>query len=260
MNERDSFSLQDIEFHRRTAESYDDEVTRLYGVYHRYSLEPFLDSVAAEHPGGRALDLGCGTGVVTLALASRGFDTVGVDHSPEMLELARRKLEEAGRSGHARVAEGDVRKLPFSDGEFVCVTCQGLLHHLEELDACLGELERVLVPGGRFYISEPCREQTVVRRALENVWRVLRRRPEPRSDAVVTVEAPIASEKLRAALDRRGLEYEAEYLTDLPPLRRRLPDGLYLSVTRILSYPWRRRRGDLVFVRGRKPPSSHAAQ
>jgi ubiquinone/menaquinone biosynthesis C-methylase UbiE len=248
----DEFSRRDIEFHRETAAEYDEEVTSEFGVYHERVVWPFLDRVARERSGGKALDLGCGTGVLTVALARRGFDVVGVDHSPEMLELARRKLERNGLG--AALETGDVRALRFDDGQFDCVTVQGLLHHLEELGPCLRELDRVLKPDGAFFVSEPCRDETPVKRLLRALWVMLPRRRRAAPDhAVETVEEPISADELRATLDALGLEYEIEFLTHLPPLRRRLPDGAYLLATRVLTLPWRRRRGDLVFVFGHKP-------
>jgi len=253
MTTTDDFSRRDIEFHRETAASYDEEVTSEYAVYHRFLLEPFLDRVAERSPGGRALDLGCGTGIVSLALARRGLDVVGVDHSPEMLAVAVRKAGEEGLARRCSFETADVRALRFADGEFDCVTCQGLLHHLEDLGPCLGELARVLRPGGVFYISEPSRDETPVKRLLRLAWRAApRRRRTAPANAPETVEEPISPAELRQALDRLGLSYEIEFLTHVPPLRRHLPDRPYLLASRLLSLPWRRTRGDLVFVFGER--------
>jgi SAM-dependent methyltransferase len=247
----DEFSRRDIAFHRETADAYDEEVTREFAVYHERILEPFLDRVAGERPGGKALDLGCGTGVVTVLLARRGLEVVGVDHSPEMLERGRRKLEAAGLDG--TLETGDVRALRFGDDEFDCVTIQGLLHHLEEVEPCLREATRVLRPGGFLYASEPMRDATPVKRALLGVWSRLpvRKRPAAAHEAG-TVEEPLAVADLRRALDGVGLRYELRFLTHVPPLRRALPDGAYFAVSRVLSLPWQRRKGDLVFVFARK--------
>lgn len=247
----DEFSRRDVEFHRETALAYDDEVTREYAVYHERLLEPFLDRVASRHPGGRALDLGCGTGVVTLRLARRGFDVAGVDHSPEMLAIARRKLAQDGLA--AGLVTGDVRSLPFSDGEFVCVTVQGLLHHLEHLEPCLREADRVLAPGGFLFVSEPTRDPTPLKRLLVRLWRALpRTRGQPPEPPVASAERPISTAKLRRTLELLGLRYEIEFLTHIPPLRRRVSDGAYIALSRAVTLPWRRRRGDLVFVYAEK--------
>lgn len=189
---------------------------------------------------------------MTLALARRGFDTVGVDHSEQMLAVARDKLEDDDLT--ATLETADVRELRFRDGEFDCVTCQGLLHHLEEVDSCLSELNRVLRPGGFFFLSEPSSDETPVKRLLRAVWTAIPRpsRRDLREGKPETVEEPIDPIGMRRSLDKLGLEYEIEFLTHLPPLRRHLPDRLYLLVSRALTLPWRRRCGDLLFVYGRK--------
>jgi len=254
----DQFSLRDIEFHRQTAASYDAEVTERYGVYHRLLLEPYLDRVAEELAPGPALDLGSGTGVVSLALAERGFDVVGVDHSPEMTEIARQKLSDANVRGSCRFVVGDARELPYDDDEFACVTCQGLLHHLREVETCLRELARVLRPGGRFYISEPCSDATPLKQGLRAVWHLRgagsRKEAEERP---ASAEARVAADNLRVALDTHGLEFDMRFLTHLGPLQRAIPERPYMLAVRATSWPWRSRRGDLVFVFGRKPLAAH---
>jgi demethylmenaquinone methyltransferase/2-methoxy-6-polyprenyl-1,4-benzoquinol methylase len=253
----DDFSRRDIEFHRQTAKSYDDDVTKTYAVYHRYLLEPFLDRLAERVGRGRALDLGCGTGVISLALAVRGFDVVGVDHSEDMLAIAEKKLAEGHVAGARRFIVGDVRELPLADAQFDCVTCQGVLHHLPEMEACLSEIRRVLRPGGFFYISEPSSDETPLKVALRRLWSVRRlgRRP-PEPEGPESVEEPIAASELRALLDRLGLRYEIEFLTHLRPLRGALPENLYLLAVRAASFPWRGRKGDLIFVFGQKSQPS----
>jgi SAM-dependent methyltransferase len=117
------------------------------------------------------LDLGCGTGVVTIAAAARGFRVVGVDHSPEMLEIARRKVDDAGLADRVELEAGEADRLRFGAGEFDGVLCQGLLHHLPELGPCLDEVDRALKPGGFLYVSEPTRDATPLKRALLRLWR-----------------------------------------------------------------------------------------
>jgi SAM-dependent methyltransferase len=250
----DEFSRRDIEYHEATAASYDEDVTAVFGIYHRFLLAPFLDRVGKAVGGGRALDLGCGTGVITLALAERGFDVVGVDHSPDMLAIAKEKLERSSTAGKHDLMTADVRALPLPSAEFDCVTCQGLLHHLDDIRPCIEELVRVLKPGGFFYVSEPCVNTTPLKRMGANVWHRLRPPPPPHEDGIPeSVEAPIDANDLQSVLTDSGLRFDTVFLTHLEPLRFALPDWLYLSLVRAASYPWRRTRGDLVFVFGQKP-------
>jgi SAM-dependent methyltransferase len=68
----------------------------------------------AQRTGGPVLELGCGTGRILLALAREGLKVTGVDDSPAVLSLARRKLERAGLSGPVALVRADVRDLNLS--------------------------------------------------------------------------------------------------------------------------------------------------
>ena len=96
---------------------------------------------------GRALDVACGTGRHSGRLAERGHAVVGVDMSAEMLLAARRAVP----SG--RFVEGDVRALPFPTGAFDAAVCALALGHLPALNGAVGELARVVRPGGRVVLS-----------------------------------------------------------------------------------------------------------
>lgn len=94
-----------------------------------------------------ALDLGCGTGELTLELRRRGARlVVGVDFTPEMLRSAAAK---AGDDGGIAWLQADALSLPFPDETFDCVTNAFLLRNLADLPAGLLEMTRVLRPGGR---------------------------------------------------------------------------------------------------------------
>lgn len=109
--------------------------------------------VAQLQPGEAVLDVGCGTGDLTLRAARRaGAEgrAAGIDASPEMIAVSRKKAERKGASVDFRVAP--IEDLPFADGEFDVVLSSYMLHHLpDELkDTGLAEVRRVLKPGGRF--------------------------------------------------------------------------------------------------------------
>jgi ubiquinone/menaquinone biosynthesis C-methylase UbiE len=102
-----------------------------------------LRALRAETPGGRLLDLGCGSGVV-LHCARESFDlTVGLDLSASILQACRGK-------GDGLVC-GDVGELPFRDASFDAVACFATLHHVLEHGPLLREVHRVLRPGGVLY-------------------------------------------------------------------------------------------------------------
>jgi SAM-dependent methyltransferase len=112
-------------------------------TYSRMRLEQAL----AEHLPGtgdglRALDVGCGTGHHMLALAARGFDVAGVDGSREMLDAARLA------SPKAELHQADLAAVPFADASFDLILCIEVLRYLADPQPCVGEMARVLRPGG----------------------------------------------------------------------------------------------------------------
>jgi ubiquinone/menaquinone biosynthesis methyltransferase len=99
------------------------------------------------HPGARVLDLACGTGDISFALAQRGARTVGLDVTFRMLQLAT-----ARGSGRAapRFTAGDMMSLPFEDGQFDVVTSGYGIRNVPRIEPALREIHRVLRPGGLF--------------------------------------------------------------------------------------------------------------
>ncbi|MGH9224137.1 MAG: class I SAM-dependent methyltransferase [Acidimicrobiales bacterium] len=103
--------------------------------------------------GESVLDVGCGTGALTIAahgqVGSAG-EVCGVDPSPEMVARARRKAAKAGVDVRFEVAAAQA--LPFPDARFDVVLSCLVLHHVSEggRPQAIGEIRRVLRPGGRF--------------------------------------------------------------------------------------------------------------
>jgi demethylmenaquinone methyltransferase / 2-methoxy-6-polyprenyl-1,4-benzoquinol methylase len=98
--------------------------------------------------GDRVLDACCGTGDLAIGARARGAEVVGLDFSERMLERAR--LKEPAISW----VEGDMLALPFGDASFDAVTVGFGVRNVEDLEAGLGELRRVLRAGGRLGILE----------------------------------------------------------------------------------------------------------
>ncbi|MBI3880329.1 MAG: ubiquinone/menaquinone biosynthesis methyltransferase [Verrucomicrobia bacterium] len=115
-----------------------------------------LVALAELAPGGRALDLCCGTGDVAFALAAAGAEVTGLDFSAEMLAVAARRAAAVPRSAFRvpRFLRGDAQQLPFPDASFEVVTISYGLRNLASLERGLAEMFRVLQPGGRALVLD----------------------------------------------------------------------------------------------------------
>ena len=111
---------------------------------------PELLDRAKPQPGERVLDVACGTGIVARMIAQQlngQGDVVGLDLNPAMVEVARSISAEEGLAIEWHVGSADA--LPFPDASFDAVTIQQGLQFFPDKAAALGEVYRVLAPGGR---------------------------------------------------------------------------------------------------------------
>ena len=129
-----------------------DLLTRLLGMRPAYRA---LVDQAELYDGAQVLEIGCGTGNLTLTAkrAQPGVDIVGLDPDPRALTRARKKAR--GLTG-IRFEQGYAQKLPYADGSFDRVLSSMMLHHLDpEVKAsALAEAFRVLRPGGGIHIVD----------------------------------------------------------------------------------------------------------
>jgi ubiquinone/menaquinone biosynthesis C-methylase UbiE len=108
------------------------------------------DDLAAREPG-RVLDWGCGYGQVTALLRTRGVDVVPFDYRQELSEPTIEPLERFPEI--EALLSPDPVALPFEDDSFDTVLSCGVLEHVEDPDASLDEIRRVLRPSGTFYVT-----------------------------------------------------------------------------------------------------------
>jgi len=129
---------------------------------------PFWQRIAAK-AGDTVLELGCGTGRVTVPLARAGIDLVGVDRSGPMLERAQQRVARAVRNSQSAIrspqsavrypqfVRADIRALPFQARAFAMVLAPyGILQSLirpRDLTAALASVARVIAPGGTFGVD-----------------------------------------------------------------------------------------------------------
>jgi SAM-dependent methyltransferase len=152
--------------------------------------------------GSRLLDVGCGSGLALSMAAERGARVSGIDIAPTLLAVARRRVPDAD------LREGGLDALPFPDRSFEAVLAINALQFAADPGRALGEIHRVLRPGGRLAIGgfaapETC-ESTALHVAMESLVP-----PDRHEDhapyalaAPGALEAALAGARLTVTLDR----------------------------------------------------------
>jgi ubiquinone/menaquinone biosynthesis C-methylase UbiE len=129
-------------------------------------------AMVARVPGPRVLDLGVGPGVsaIEMVRTAPAYALTGVDCSPVMLARARRHATAAGV--RLSLVRADAARLPFPDASYDGATGHSLLYLLDDSDAALREVHRVVRPGGGVAFLEPSSVEAIAR--LRAVWRARR--------------------------------------------------------------------------------------
>jgi ubiquinone/menaquinone biosynthesis C-methylase UbiE len=124
-------------------------IGRLMNVGHRGAYHWGLDHVAIE-PDSIILDVGCGGGKAIKLLASRapGGKVYGIDHSPDMVNLAQKINKSLVQSGRVEIGHGSVSSLPYLDDMFDLVTAFETIQFWPNLDEDVREIQRGLKPAG----------------------------------------------------------------------------------------------------------------
>ena len=113
-------------------------------------VEAALARALGDAPIGRLVDVGTGTGRMLALFGTQAAHATGIDRSPEMLRLARGKLNGAAYD----LRQGDIGALPLDDASADTVILHQVLHYLPAPEAAIAELARILAPGGRVLIVD----------------------------------------------------------------------------------------------------------
>jgi len=189
-----------------------------------------------------------------------------------MLQVALSKSASTDNKGRMFFTRGDCHRLPFARDSFDVVTIQGMLHHHGSVNwkTALGETARVLAPGGRLYISEPCAESNPAGRLLAYLVTVLIRLKRllckpgklfDRKSTQLDVQAPhteerpvegrIVAREVVAELRRLGFDVHTRFLTEIPATVS-LSEKTAAQLIRVVSAPLGSNFGDIVFIYARK--------
>lgn len=125
---------------------------------HAAEVDAFLTCI---QPGMRTLELGCGSGWLTLAMAQRGALATGMDISEAALEQARRYSASLAHSvtGSASYEAGDLNRIDLGAGSFDIVAIKGTLHHLIAPEHVIAQVEGALKPHGLLWVSDTFGEE-----------------------------------------------------------------------------------------------------
>ncbi|MBK5292126.1 MAG: methyltransferase domain-containing protein [Acidobacteriia bacterium] len=164
---RDRAALEQLWVAERQVEDdwskvYDETYDELQPAYRLYKHKvACLVEAYWRRTGGRILDVGCGTGAVLRILAQRGVPQsylTGLDISPEMVDLSRKKLPEAG------FAASPIELFTTTASYGVIYFC-GSLHHMPDLKLVIAKLAELLQPGGVVVVCEPNEDWM-----FQNLW------------------------------------------------------------------------------------------
>jgi ubiquinone/menaquinone biosynthesis C-methylase UbiE len=125
------------------------------------------------------LEVGCGGGVLLDMVLQTVQRACAIDHSPDMVELARQKNAPALSEGRVEIVQGDVQALPWDENHFTCAAGVEMLCFIEDPVQALAELHRVLRPGGRLVFVTAAQPQSALSRLISAPWlRYLRFHPD----------------------------------------------------------------------------------
>ncbi len=122
---------------------------------------------------GSVLDVACGPGILSAAIAKSARDVVAFDLTPQMLKKAAQCCAEAG-VGNVTFREGNAAELSFANEAFDAVVTRLSVHHFDRPARVISEIFRVLRPGGRFVVADVISSEMPAESELQNAIEILR--------------------------------------------------------------------------------------
>jgi ubiquinone/menaquinone biosynthesis C-methylase UbiE len=139
---------------------YDPESSSIT-LYYREFMQKRRDIVLNVLDGyfggevGRVLDAGCGAGSFVLEVSKRGHDCIGMDITDEMLKMATATLKYSDNGCSSSLLKGSIENIPLESGSVDVALCVGVLEYVEDLNAAISELIRVIQPEGILIVTFP---------------------------------------------------------------------------------------------------------
>ena len=153
--------------------------------------------------GQQVLDIGCGTGALTLRAAQRGAKVKGIDTNAQMLEIAGQQVKSAGFNESVQLVEMGVAELDAEEAQRYDAVMSGLcLSELneDEVRFTLKEVARILRPGGLLLLADETRPQSLPNRLIQSLIRI----PLAALTYVITQQTTRATSNLEKKLRAAG--------------------------------------------------------
>lgn len=180
-----------------------------YTVSRRHEQSPGLEilkRLAAPAPDDRVLDVATGTGFTAFAMAERARSVVAVDFTAGMVRQAR-ALRDDRHLTNVTFCLGDAEALPFRTSVFDLVVCRYASHHFPNVAHAIGEMVRVVRPGGRVVLEDTTAPEDPALDELMNRWEAIRDGSHVRN---------VPPSELRALFAAAGLDVGAVEQTAIP--------------------------------------------
>jgi len=132
----------------------------------------FIDA-SGEAARGSVLDVACGPGILSAAIAKTAREVMALDLTPQMLRKAAQRCAEAGLD-NVTFHEGSANELPFADAAFDAVVTRLSVHHFDRPSRAMSEIFRVLRLGGSFVIADVISSEASAEAELQNAIEILR--------------------------------------------------------------------------------------
>ncbi len=165
----------------------------------------FIDALG-EAARGSVLDVACGPGTLSAAIAKTAREAVAFDLTPQMLKKAAQRCAEAGLD-NVRFHEGNATELPFADATFDAVVTRLSVHHFDRPSRVMSEIFRVLRPGGTFVVADVIASEMPAEAELQNAIEILRDSSHVRM---------LPGSELKAVVSGAGFAIESQTTWDNP--------------------------------------------